>query len=83
MAPCLIFGAGGKGVGRQIAQLAIAKKRPVIVVVRNKQSAEALEAVGAQVFIGDACDSEVVKAACHAAGTTATVISTMGGVKII
>ncbi|CAB5595240.1 SDR family oxidoreductase [Providencia hangzhouensis] len=79
MAPWLIFGAGGKGVGHQIAQLAIAEKHPVIVVVRNRQSAAALEAVGGQVFIGDACDSEVVKAACHAAGTNATVISTMGG----
>ncbi len=46
MAPWLIFGAGGKGVGHQIAQLAIAEKHPVIVVVRNRQSAAALEAVG-------------------------------------
>ena len=46
MAPWLIFGAGGKGVGRQIAQLAIAKKRPVIVVVRNKQTVNIRRRVG-------------------------------------
>lgn len=79
MAPWLIFGAGGKGIGHLITQQAIAEKRPVVAVVRNRQSAEVLEAQGVQVFIGDACDSEVVKGACHAAGTTATVISTMGG----
>ena len=51
MAPWLIFGAGGKGVGHQIAQLAIAEKRPIIAVVRNRQSASGLEALGVQVLI--------------------------------
>nr|WP_314266638.1 NAD(P)H-binding protein [uncultured Moellerella sp.] len=79
MAPWLIFGAGGQGVGAMIASLAFAEKRPVIAVVRNQEAADKLSALGAQVFIGDACDEAVVLAACQAAGSLATVISTMGG----
>lgn len=79
MSPWLIFGAGGKGIGALTAALALAEKRPVVALVRNPEAAERLEALGAQVFIGDACDADIVAKACQAAGETATVISTMGG----
>lgn len=79
MSPLLIFGAGGKGVGRLIANRAFAEKQQVIAVVRHQSAADELSALGAQVFIGDACDEQVVFDACQAAGTAGTVISTMGG----
>ncbi|WP_369310321.1 SDR family oxidoreductase [Providencia rettgeri] len=79
MAQWLLFGAGGKGVGSMIAQLAIANKQQTVAVVRNRETAEKLSLQGVHVVVGDACDSQVVTAACQAAGTSATVISTMGG----
>lgn len=79
MAPWLLFGAGGKGVGNMIAQLAIANQQQLVVVVRNTEAAEKLSLQGVRVFVGDACDEAVVTAACEAAGAGATVISTMGG----
>ena len=57
MAPWLIFGAGGSGVGAKTLALALAEQRPVIAVVRNAQVAAGLQEKGVQVFIGDACDS--------------------------
>ena len=79
MAPWLIFGAGGSGVGAKTLELALAEHRPVIAVVRNPQVAAGLQEKGVQVFIGDACDSQVTACACRAAGQHATVISSMGG----
>ncbi|MBP6121686.1 MULTISPECIES: SDR family oxidoreductase [Providencia] len=79
MSPWLIFGAGGKGVGALAASLAFAEKRPVIALVRNQDAADKLTALGAQVFVGDACDEAIVTKACQAAGVSATIISTMGG----
>ena len=79
MAPWLIFGAGGSGVGAKTLALALAEQRPVIAVVRNAQVAVGLQEKGVQVFIGDACDSQVTACACRAAGQHATVISSMGG----
>ena len=79
MAQWLLFGAGGKGVGNMIAQLAIANQQQLVVVVRNTEAAEKLSLQGVRVFVGDACDEAVVTAACEAAGAGATVISTMGG----
>lgn len=79
MAPWLIFGAGGKGVGRLIANLAFAEKRPVVALVRHQHAADELLSLGAQVFLGDACDEQAVFEVCQAAGISATVISTMGG----
>lgn len=79
MNPWLIFGAGGKGIGAMTASLALSQKRAVIALVRNQQAADKLAALGATVFIGDACDSSMVMAACEAAGASATIISTMGG----
>ena len=79
MAPWLIFGAGGSGVGAKTLALALAEQRPVIAVVRNAQVAAGLQEKGVQVFIGDACDSQVTACACRAAGQHATVISSMGG----
>lgn len=74
MAPWLIFGAGGSGVGAKTLALALAEQRPVIAVVRNAQVAAGLQEKGVQVFIGDACDSQVTACACRAAGQHATVI---------
>lgn len=79
MAKWLVFGAGGQGVGNMIAQLAIADKQSVVAVVRNAGAADKLLAMGIQVFVGDACDKQVVTEACQAAGTQATVVSTIGG----
>lgn len=79
MSPWLIFGAGGKGVGALTVELAMAENRPVVALVRNPEAATCLKAKGVDVFIGDACESHVVAQACQAAGTAATVISTMGG----
>ncbi|MGO2334940.1 SDR family oxidoreductase [Providencia sp.] len=79
MNPWLIYGAGGKGIGAMTANLALSQQRPVIALVRNQQAADRLTALGATVFIGDACDASIVAAACEAAGTNATIISTMGG----
>lgn len=79
MAQWLLFGAGGKGVGNMIAQLAITNQQQVVAVVRNTEAAEKLSLQGVNVFVGDACDKAIVTAACQAAGTNATVISTMGG----
>lgn len=82
MAPWLIFGAGGSGVGAKTLALALAEQRPVIAVVRNAQVAAGLQEKGVQVFIGDACDSRH-RLCRRAAGQHATVISSMGGARII
>lgn len=79
MTPWLIFGAGGKGVGALTAKLALAESRRVVALVRNEAAAAKLREAGAQVIIGDACDSDAVTEACRLAGQDATVISTMGG----
>ncbi len=79
MSPWLIFGAGGNGVGALTVELALAENRPVVALVRHLEAAARLKAKGVDVFIGDACDSHIVAQACQAAGTAATVISTMGG----
>lgn len=79
MNPWLIFGAGGKGVGALILELALAENRPLFAVVRNPDAAARLTKRGVTVFTGDACDAQCVAQACHAAGPTATVISTIGG----
>ncbi|MTH44780.1 anaerobilin reductase [Intestinirhabdus alba] len=79
MTPWLLFGAGGGGVGALTLDLALADRRPAFAVVRNPQAAAALQKKGVQVFNGDACDADVVAAACRAAGQQALVISSMGG----
>lgn len=79
MAQWLLFGAGGKGVGNMIAQLAIANQQQLVAVVRNTEAAEKLSLQGVRVFVGDACDEAIVTAACQTVGAGATVISTMGG----
>lgn len=79
MTSWLIFGAGGKGVGALTAKLALAESRRVVALVRNEEAAAKLREAGAQVIIGDACDSDAVTEACRLAGQDATVISTMGG----
>jgi uncharacterized protein YbjT (DUF2867 family) len=79
MAPWLIFGAGGSGVGAKTLALALAEQRPVIAVVRNAQVAAGLQEKGVQVFIGDAATARSPPVACRAAGQHATVISSMGG----
>lgn len=79
MSPWLIFGAGGKGVGALTVELAMAENHPVVALVRNPEAAACLKVKGVDVFIGDACENHVVAQACQAAGTAATVISTMGG----
>lgn len=79
MAPWLIFGAGGSGVGALTLELALAERRPVFAVVRHPQSAVGLAAKGVQVFQGDACDTSLAARACQVAGPDALIISTMGG----
>lgn len=79
MKPWLIFGAGGKGVGALTLELALAEQRPVVAVVRNPDAAVRLRERGVQVYLGDACDADVVASACAAAGSDATIVSSMGG----
>lgn len=79
MKPWLIFGAGGKGVGALTLELALAEQRPVVAVVRNPDVAARLQERGVQVYLGDACDADVVSDACEAAGSDATIVSSMGG----
>lgn len=79
MKPWLIFGAGGKGVGALTLELALAEQRPVVAVVRNPDAAARLQERGVQVYVGDACDADVVSDACEAAGSDATIVSSMGG----
>lgn len=79
MAPWLIFGAGGKGVGLLTALLALDASQPVVALVRREEAAQQLRAKGATVLVGDACDEAIVSQACQLAGPGATIISTMGG----
>ncbi|HGM5489717.1 TPA: anaerobilin reductase [Serratia fonticola] len=79
MKPWLIFGAGGQGVGALTLELALAEQRPVIAVVRTPDAASRLREKGVQVYLGDACDADVVASACKAAGRDATIVSSMGG----
>lgn len=79
MTPWLILGAGGTGVGALLAQRALSEQRPEVALVRSQAAAGRLQAQGAQVIIGDACDESAISTACVAAGRDATVISTMGG----
>lgn len=79
MKPWLIFGAGGTGVGALTLELALAERRPVVALVRSPDAAARLREKGVQVFIGDACNADVVASACKAAGNEATIVSSMGG----
>lgn len=82
MAPWLIFGAGGSGVGAKTLALALAEQRPVIAVVRNAQVAAGLQE--------KVCRSSLATPATashrlcrRAAGQHATVISPWAVPKII
>jgi uncharacterized protein YbjT (DUF2867 family) len=79
MSPWLIFGAGGSGVGALMLTHALTEGRPIYAVVRKPEVAERLTQQGVTVFTGDACNTELVTLACEAAGTNATILSSMGG----
>lgn len=83
MKPWLIFG-GGHGVGAHLLTLAnqhtdsALNPRPVTLLIRNTQQAEALRRQGFSVVCGDACDPASVLEACRLAGPEAAIISTLG-----
>ncbi|CNI64331.1 MULTISPECIES: SDR family oxidoreductase [Yersinia] len=83
MKPWLIFGAG-HGVGAHLLDLAnqhanaALNPRPVTLLIRNPQHAEALRNQGLTVVCGDACDPGCVLEACQLAGPEAAIISTLG-----
>lgn len=75
----VIFGAGGKGIGAHIADIAVEQKRPVVALVRNQQAATRLQEKGIKTVIGDATDTTAVEQVLTLAGNEADIISTMGG----
>jgi uncharacterized protein YbjT (DUF2867 family) len=77
MTPWLLFGAGS-GVGACLLELARQQQRPVTLLIRNPQQADALRASGVNVVCGDACDPQSVQSACQLAGTQAAIVSTLG-----
>ncbi|CQJ48273.1 SDR family oxidoreductase [Yersinia rohdei] len=83
MKPWLIFGAG-QGVGAHLLALANQHEnaalhpRPVTLLIRNPQQAQALRSNNLTVVCGDACDPQSVLEACQLAGPEAAIISTLG-----
>lgn len=75
----VIFGAGGKGIGAHIADIAVEQQRPVVALVRNQQAATRLQEKGIKTVIGDATDATAVEQVLTLAGNEADIISTMGG----
>jgi uncharacterized protein YbjT (DUF2867 family) len=74
-----IFLAGAsRGVGREIAHCLVSQKLAVKALLRSPDSAEALQAMGIPVVIGDALNLPEVEAALAGVPLT-TVISTIGG----
>lgn len=51
MAPWLLFGAGGKGVGARTLELALTEQRPLAAVVRHADTATKLAQQGVQVLL--------------------------------
>lgn len=80
MADLLIFGAS-RGTGHQLMTMALKRGDHCVAVVRNQQSAEQLNALGATTLVGDANDPITVHQACLLVGKKATIISTLGGEK--
>jgi nucleoside-diphosphate-sugar epimerase len=78
-----IFLAGaGRGVGREIAKILLKNEPPSVrlqVLVRNPTYKVELEAIGAEVFIGDALNLMDLEAAMLQDRCIDTVITTMGG----
>jgi uncharacterized protein YbjT (DUF2867 family) len=74
-----IFLAGAsRGVGREIAKCLIAQQQKVKALLRTEAARDELEAMGVQVVLGDALNSEDVESAMLAEPIHA-VISTVGG----
>lgn len=75
----VIFGAGGRGVGSHIADIAVAQQRPIVALVRSQDAANRLNEKGIKTVIGDAIDAKAVEDVLTLAGHDADIISTMGG----
>lgn len=75
----VIFGAGGRGVGAHIADIAVAQQRPIVALVRSQDAANRLNEKGIKTVIGDAIDAKAVEDVLTLAGHDADIISTMGG----
>ena len=79
-----IFLAGSsRGVGREIAKLLLENEPPSVnlkVLLRNPTYAVELEALGAEVVIGDALNRGDLESVLLQEGKIDVVISTMGGV---
>ena len=74
-----IFLAGAsRGVGREIARCLVTQKVAVKALLRSPDSAEALQAMGIEVALGDALNLAEVEQAM-AGAPLAAVISTIGG----
>ncbi len=76
----LLLGVSSQGVGRHIAEKALAQNVKVTAVVRRQGVAEYLRAQGATVLHADAVEVDVLDEACQLAGSDATVVSTLCGV---
>ena len=79
-----IFLAGSsRGVGREIAKLLLENEPPSVnlkVLLRNPTYAVELEALGAEVVIGDALNPSEIESVLLQESKIDVVISTMGGV---
>ncbi|MDX2254589.1 MAG: SDR family oxidoreductase [Pseudanabaenaceae cyanobacterium bins.39] len=78
-----IFLAGAsRGVGREIAKLLLENEPPSVrlrVLLRNPTYTVELEAIGAEVVMGDALNLADLESAMLKGGNIDTVITTMGG----
>jgi uncharacterized protein YbjT (DUF2867 family) len=75
-----IFVAGAsRGVGLEIVSYLIKKNCHVKALLRSTESRAQLEAMGIEIFIGDALDSTALEAAMQGSEPLEAVISTIGG----
>ncbi|BBQ51861.1 SDR family oxidoreductase [Aeromonas jandaei] len=77
MPTTLIFGAS-RGLGRAFTHHALNMGHRVVALVRSREMATELEALGVEVIEGDALDPAAVQQACALAGQDAHVVSTLG-----
>ncbi len=76
----LLLGVSRQGVGRHIAEKALAQNVKVTAVVRKQDVADYLRELGATVLHADGGEMDVLDQACLLAGCNATVVSTLCGV---
>ena len=77
MNPIVLFGAS-RGLGFEVARYFRAQGVDVYAMVRRAESAEALEAMGVKVVLGDALEQESISRLLDSAPGNAVAVSTMG-----